>query len=96
MHLCEYLLFAWLLNQAVRTLEAHERALSASVAWGREYRIWAWMFAFSYGFLMEIVQIFVPWRSADWMDVLMNGLGAALGVWLGDRWPWGGRQQAAG
>lgn len=87
-HLCEYLLFAWLLMQAIRTLELPELELEAAKVWTREYRIWVWIFAFSYGCLMELLQIFVPWRSPDWIDAGMNGLGAALGVWLGDHWPW--------
>ena len=78
-HLGEYLLFAWLLVQAIR----------ANPAAGREpaYRLWAWIYATSYGILIELIQAMVPWRSAEWGDAVANALGAALGVWVGDRIP---------
>jgi VanZ family protein len=53
----------------------------------RDYLWMAWIYAASYGWLMELVQLLVPWRSADWLDAVMNMLGAALGVWLGRRLP---------
>ena len=74
-HLCEYLLFAWLLVQAIRASQEQARA----------YLLWAWIYATSYGLLMELIQMMVPWRSADLADALANALGAALGVWLGQR-----------
>ena len=67
-HLCEYLLLAWMLAQLFR-LQRHPRALWA-----------AWWWATGYGALIEGVQIFLPWRSGDIMDALENALGAALGV----------------
>ena len=78
-HLCEYLLFAWLLVQAIR----------ASSAAGGEptYRLWAWVYATSYGVLIELIQAMLPWRSAEWGDAVANAIGAALGVWVGDRIP---------
>ena len=78
-HLCEYLLFAWLLLQAIR----------ASPTAGGEptYRLWAWIYATSYGVLIELIQAMVPWRSAEWGDALANAAGAALGVWVGKRIP---------
>ena len=76
-HLCEYLLFAWLLVQAIRTGRLRER----------EYLWLAWIYATSYGLLMELVQGMLPWRSADLADAAANGVGAALGVWLGRRIP---------
>lgn len=76
-HLCEYLLFAWMLMQAVRASRMPEP----------QYRVWVWIYATSFGLLVELLQAFVPWRSADWLDGLMNALGAACGVWLGDRVP---------
>ena len=74
-HLCEYLLFAWLLVQAIRASRVQERA----------YLFWAWMYATSYGLLMELIQVIVPWRSAEWGDALANTVGAAVGVWLAQR-----------
>ena len=76
-HVCMYLLFAWLLVQVIRATHATESV----------YLLWAWIYAFSYGLLMEVLQFFLPWRGASAMDVVMNGLGAVLGVWLARRWP---------
>jgi VanZ family protein len=76
-HLCEYLLFAWLLVQAIRAGRLVEP----------EYLTLAWIYATSYGLLMELLQAFVPWRSADWADAVMNGLGAAAGIWIANKWP---------
>ena len=76
-HLFEYFLFAWLLIQAVRANRAPES----------EYQIWVWIYATSYGLLMELIQAMIPWRSAEWGDVLADAVGAALGVWLGQRFP---------
>ena len=72
-----YLVFAWLLTQAVRA----SRMMEA------DYFLWAWMYATGYGVLVEVLQMFLPWRSASIMDALMNAAGAALGVWIGRRWP---------
>ena len=72
-HLCEYLLFAWLLIQAVR----------AGPMPKPEHQLWVWIYATSYGLLMELIQAMVPWRSAEWGDVAANAVGAALGVWVG-------------
>ena len=92
-HVCMYFLFAWLLVQVVRVTTtrppvgeagppAGEAGMTESV-----YLLWAWIYAFSYGLLMEVLQFFLPWRGASAMDVVMNGLGAALGIWLARRWP---------
>lgn len=67
-HLCEYLFLAWLLAQLFR-LENHPRSLWA-----------AWGWASGYGAAIELVQAFVPWRSADFADACVNGIGAAIGV----------------
>jgi len=80
-HLCEYFLFAWLLLQALPP---------TSLVGGqavRAYRLWAWSYATSYGLLMELIQAMVPWRSAEWGDVVANAVGAVLGVWLGREIP---------
>ena len=76
-HVCEYFVFAWLLVQASRAAHAPER----------EYRLWAWIYATSYGLLMELIQAMVPWRSAELGDVLADAVGAAIGVWVGQRIP---------
>ena len=36
--------------------------------------------ATAYGALIEGVQAFIPWRSAEGLDLLANAVGAALGV----------------
>ena len=76
-HLGEYLLFAWLLVQAIRASRMPER----------DYLIWAWIYATSYGGLIELIQALLPWRSAEWGDAVANAIGAALGVWVGQKIP---------
>ena len=76
-HLCEYLLFAWLLVQALRVGGLRQR----------DYFILAWIYAASYGLLIEIVQAVIPWRSAELGDAVANALGAAIGVWIGRYFP---------
>lgn len=84
-HLCEYLGFAWLLVQAIRSSPAHDPDVGGA---SREYLWWAWIYAASYGLLIELLQALVPWRSADWADAAANAVGAAIGVWLGGRGRW--------
>ena len=71
-HLCEYALFAWLLAQVVRARRMPER----------EDLRWAWIYAMSYGLLIELLQAMLPWRSAEVGDLLANAVGAWLGVWM--------------
>ena len=49
-HLGEYLLFGWLLVQAIRLNHLRQR----------EYLTLAWLYATSYGLLMELLQMMVP------------------------------------
>jgi VanZ family protein len=102
-HLGAYLLFAWLLIQAIQTTRRGQTptAISFSLAVSdperaaqgsnpkreREPLLLAWVCATSYGLLIELVQGLLPWRSADVADAAMNAVGAALGVWLGERFP---------
>ncbi len=76
-HVGMYLSFAWLLTQAVRASRMPET----------DYYLWAWMYATGYGLLIEVLQVFLPWRSASIMDAVTNAVGAALGVWIGRAWP---------
>ena len=69
----EYLLFAWLLVVTLRSARLTER----------EYGRLAWIYATSYGLLIELIQGLLPWRSMDLWDAAANALGAAAGVWLG-------------
>ena len=36
----------------------------------------------AYGGLIEVVQLFVPGRSAEWGDLLADGIGIAFGIGL--------------
>jgi VanZ family protein len=74
LHVCEYLLFAWLLVRAIRTTGMRQP----------EYLWWAWIYSTSYGLLIELLQGILPWRSADWADALANAVGAAFGVTIGE------------
>ena len=78
-HLGEYLLFAWLLVVTLRSAQLTER----------EYGRMAWIYAASYGLLIELIQGLIPWRSMDLWDAAANALGAAVGVWVGRRIPGG-------
>lgn len=69
-HLCEYLVFAWLLVQVFRLSQ-------------KPHPFWtAWWWATGYGAALELLQAIVPWRSAEWMDALTNALGAGLGIFV--------------
>ena len=71
-HLCEYLLFAWLLVQA-----------ATASRWSATKRsLLAFALPVSYGLFLEGVQAFLPYRSAEVMDAVANTVGAGLGVWL--------------
>ena len=95
-HLCEYLLFAWLLMQAVRASSAMVRGVGgASQMPERDYRLWACMYATSYGLLIELIQAMLPWRSADLIDAAVNAIGAALGVLIGQKSLRRGNQNAS-
>ena len=75
MHVVQYLVLAWLLVRAIR----------AGGLWERPYLALAWLYATSYGLLIEVLQVMLPWRSADFLDAAANALGAAVGVGLGRR-----------
>lgn len=68
-HLCEYLVFGALLTNAWRT--------KVTLPWA----VWASVLCASlYGISDEIHQIFVPGRTADPVDWLVDTCGAALGA----------------
>ena len=71
-HFFQYLLLAWLLVQATRASRLQVPGLRRTI-WGA---------ATSYGLLIELVQAMLPWRSAELLDMVMNGLGAAVGTLL--------------
>ena len=74
-HLIVYALLAWMVWRAMRPQS------------GASLRrvVWVWAAASSYGGMMEVVQAWLPWRSASWTDLGANAVGAALGVWVGAR-----------
>ena len=71
-HLCEYLLFAWLLVQA-----------ATASRWSATKRsLLAFALPVSYGIFLEGVQAFLPYRSAEVMDVVANTVGVGMGLGL--------------
>lgn len=50
-----------------------------------QFRLISFLYAFSLGLLLEIVQIFLPYRSFELWDVLSNSLGSISGVFIGER-----------
>ncbi|MDP5170555.1 MAG: VanZ family protein [Bacteroidia bacterium] len=48
----------------------------------RAYWLAAWFFCVAYAASDEWHQTFVPGREGKWTDVLIDGAGAALGLWL--------------
>jgi VanZ family protein len=89
LHLGEYWLLAWLLVQAVSAgLPAPPRfRLEKPSVLGQagrpielEYLALAWVFATSYGLLIEVIQGLLPWRQMDLADAAVNAVGAALGA----------------
>jgi hypothetical protein len=74
-HLVAYGILASLVYLALQEMNVGKRYL-----W-----ILAFMISFLYGGLNEIHQYFVPWRQADILDAMANGIGAfcfPLGLWL--------------
>lgn len=71
-HVCEYLLFAWLLKRGWRANGTPEST-------GRHR---AWIAATAYGGLMELLQGLTPYRTPEAADAVMNLLGALLGAAL--------------
>ena len=68
-HVCEYLLLAWLLWQA-SYLSGFSFLKTAAVSI---------LLPAVYGALIECIQYFIPYRSADVMDALANSIGALIG-----------------
>lgn len=72
-HLCEYWLFAWLLVQAGHASGfARVRVLTV-----------AFFLSFSYGLVLEGVQLLLPYRRGQWEDIAANALGALMGTMMG-------------
>ncbi|HEY9106346.1 MAG TPA: VanZ family protein [Roseateles sp.] len=81
-------------DKANHVLAFASLAFSAVWALWQRPRQWIWLVLalLAYGVFIEIAQSFLPPRSADWHDVVADGVGIALGLlaaWpvarLGDR-----------
>ena len=72
-HLCEYLFLAWCVVQAART-SGFPRTKTLTVAF---------LLPTSLGVLLEGVQYFLPYRSAELLDAAANTMGTGLGLWVG-------------
>ena len=79
-HLANYFILGLLLNRALR---GEDRA------WELKWAIWAVIIAAIYASLDEFHQSFVPTRTAHVSDVVIDTIGAAVGIfalWLIGRW----------
>ncbi len=80
-HVTEYAVLSWLLARAFMTPG------TPMGAWSRKAAALAWLIAALYSSTDEFHQAFVPNRDARWSDVLIDSVGAALGVvgffWFG-------------
>lgn len=61
-------------------------AVSARHGWARAPGGTMAMALLAFGLFIEAVQHFLPDRSAEWLDVLADGLGIALGLALSLAW----------
>ncbi|MEK0416723.1 MAG: hypothetical protein RI949_729 [Pseudomonadota bacterium] len=57
-------------------------AVAGSLAWGSGWRrsLWLGLTLVAFGGLIEILQSFIPYRQADWRDLLADSLGVLLGL----------------
>jgi len=72
-HLCEYALFAWGLVHAARL--SNYSTVSLFVV--------AMLMPVFYGGALEVVQVFIPYRSAEWGDAAADALGVLMGFAMG-------------
>lgn len=70
LHVCEYALLAWCLVQALRSPTRPGVRLFAA----------AFLLSTAYGALLEVVQGWLPYRSAEGGDLIANAAGAGLGA----------------
>ena len=80
-HVTEYAVLSCLLARAFM------KPGTPAGAWSRKAAVLAWLIAALYSSTDEFHQSFVPNRDARWSDVLIDSVGAALGVggffWFG-------------
>lgn len=77
LHFVEYLLLAWCVVQASC---ASGWPLTAAL-------IRAFLLSTGFGAFLEGVQGWLPYRQAEWRDIIANTVGAGLGGWLGVKTP---------
>ncbi len=75
-HIGEYAILAFLIFRALFNRE--ERGFFSKYAW-----FWALIGAILYGVSDEVHQMFVPTRTAYLGDILMDGVGAGMGLLFG-------------
>ncbi len=78
LHFCSYLLLAWL---TCRVLQIYSSGRGKKLLMTLTYCL-------VLGALLELAQgLFIPGRTAEWLDVLANAAGAASGCALFCLWP---------
>ncbi len=77
-HFVSWLVLAALLETALRA-----RALAVSVAHPARS---AWILSVAYGTAVELAQAAIPGRSAEWLDLAADALGAWVGAYGLARW----------
>lgn len=80
-HVTEYGILAVLLWRAIRRSRP-----APGWSWEGRAALWAWALATTYAATDEYHQSFVPSRSGQWQDVVLDSSGAALGLLL--TWGW--------
>lgn len=70
LHVCEYALFAWCLVRAAR---------ASGIPRSRTLAL-AFLLSTGYGMLLEALQAWLPYRAAEWGDLLANSVGTGLSL----------------
>jgi hypothetical protein len=71
-HIGEYGILGYLLARALVHYQLKKRAVF----------ITAVSICFAYGMSDELHQFFVPHRSTSFMDVIADGIGSSIGIWI--------------
>ena len=84
----KYVHFLMFLGLSGAVFFDNTRYLRQAVGWQRIF--WgSFLFPALMGGLIEIVQLFLSYRSGDWWDFFWDGVGAMTGFWIGwliNRW----------
>jgi len=70
LHVCEYALFAWCLLRAAR---------ASGIPRSRTLAL-AFLLSTGHGMLLEGLQAWLPYRAAEWWDLMANLLGTGLSL----------------